>query len=52
MSTDPKIGYFDNNFEEIAAEQYEADQAAEEAEAAEAELQEQADAAAEENSQG
>jgi maltose-binding protein MalE len=45
-----KMGYFDDHFEEIAAEQYEADQAAEEAEAAEAEAQEQADAEAEGNS--
>jgi hypothetical protein len=41
-----KMGYFDDHFEEIAAEQYEADQAAEAEEAAEAEAQAEADAEA------
>jgi len=44
------MGYFDDNFEEIVAEQYEADQAAEAEEAAEDEAQAQADAEADENS--
>ena len=42
-----KMGYLDDHFEEIVAEQYEADQAAEAEEAAEAEAQEQADSEAE-----
>lgn len=41
-----KMGYFDDHFEEIVAEQYEADQAAEAEEAAEAEAQAEADAEA------
>ena len=41
-----KMGYFDDHFEEIIAEQYEADQAAEAEEAAEAEAQEEVDAEA------
>jgi hypothetical protein len=41
-----KMGYFDDNFKEIIAEQYEADQATEAEEAVEAEAQEEVDAEA------
>ncbi len=46
------MGYFDDHFEEIVMEMYEADLAAEAAEAAEAEAQERADAAADAEAAG